>query len=97
MCSLMQWDSSDARPLALSTISRCRCVERAVIVLFDGSTIADLSFQIANQLEEIRQRTLQQLTWALENLNVIDLSVNIQVRHAFISAPDRAGTHVQRA
>jgi hypothetical protein len=66
-----------------------------VIVLFAGSTIANPSFhQIANQLEEIRQRTLQQLTWALENRNVIDLSVNIQVRGSisFRSAPDRAGT-----
>jgi hypothetical protein len=27
VCSLMQWDSSGARPLALSTISRCRFVE----------------------------------------------------------------------
>lgn len=94
----MQWDSSDALPLALSTISRCRYVERFVIVLFAGSTIADLSFhQIANQLEEIRQRTLQQLTWALENRNVIDLSVNIQVcgSISFGSAHDRAGTHVR--
>jgi hypothetical protein len=70
-----------------------------VIVLFAGSTIANPSFhQIANQLEEIRQRTLQQLTWALENRNVIDLSVNIQVRGSisFRSAPDRAGPHGQR-
>jgi len=34
---------------------------------------------MAKQLDEIKQRTLQQLTWALENRSVIDLSVNIEV------------------
>jgi vacuolar protein sorting-associated protein 13A/C len=49
-----------------------------------SGALDDLSLQIANQLEEIRQRTLQQLTWALENRNVIDLSVNIEAPNVIV-------------